>query len=136
MIEQTSTSSGIGDHTVGCCLPDNNSDRNEDQITQSVEQYAFGHVKLNDPSSVGLWCLTIYDSEVYPGIITSCEDEVEVKTMNKIGQNRFIWPQREDKIWYNAEHIIGIIPEPQKVSKRRDIFQIEPKLWKASNDHI
>ena len=64
----------------------------------------------------------------YPGVIQDVDhDSAEVKVMHKIGTNRFFWPMLEDVIWYNYEHVVMLIPEPEPVTKRH--VQINAEVW-------
>ena len=77
---------------------------------------------------VGQWCCVRYNTEIYPGIIENIdESECEVKTMNIVGKNRFVWPLFDDKIWYGMDDILGIIPEPTNVTARH--VQISPQHY-------
>lgn len=78
------------------------------------------------------WVLVKYDGKVYPGIVQNIEEsDIEVKCMNKIGENRFFWPRMEDKIWYVADDVVAIIPEPEKVGSRH--VKVNETLWKLYN---
>jgi hypothetical protein len=81
-----------------------------------------------DVDLVGKWCVVVYDKMPYPGVIQDIDhDSVEVKAMHKIGTNRFFWPLLEDVIWYNYEHVLMFIPEPEPVTKRH--MQINLDIW-------
>lgn len=76
------------------------------------------------------WCVVEYDKVLYPGIITDSDiDSVEVKTMSRIGVNRFFWPKKEDIIWYDYQKIYSLIPEPKNVTSRH--VEVEKKFWDA-----
>lgn len=51
-----------------------------------------------------------------------------VKTMSRIGDNRFFWPQRDDVIWYEPINVLGLIPEPVPVTKRHK--EIIVSVWR------
>ncbi|KAH3846478.1 hypothetical protein DPMN_088779 [Dreissena polymorpha] len=56
-------------------------------------------VNVVDQSLVGKYCMVyyVYDGLSYSGIIlTVNEDYVEVKTMSRIGRNRWFCPMRDD----------------------------------------
>lgn len=73
----------------------------------------------------GRWCVVEYNSTLYPGIICDCvEDGIQVKTMRPIGDNRFIWPRKEDRIWYTYEKVCTLIPAASQVTNRRPVFQV------------
>ena len=46
---------------------------------------------------VGQWCAVNYDGDAYPGIIQDVDrySGALVKTMSRVGENRFFWPQRD-----------------------------------------
>ena len=78
---------------------------------------------------IGQWCAVIYDGDVYPGIIQAIDmfSGALVKTMSKIGHNRFFWPLRDDIIWYQPMTIIGLISESVPVTKRHK--EIIAPVW-------
>ena len=67
----------------------------------------------------------------YPGIILSVdENEMEVKTMSKIGRNRWFWLMRDDIVWYDRKSIITLLDEePVHVTKRH--HKINDDVWTA-----
>uniref|UniRef100_A0A0E9X9C8 Uncharacterized protein n=1 Tax=Anguilla anguilla TaxID=7936 RepID=A0A0E9X9C8_ANGAN len=79
---------------------------------------------------IGQWCAVNYDGDVYPGIIQDIDgySGALVKTMSRIGNNRFYWPERDDIIWYQSDKVIGLIPEPVPVTKRHK--EIAVSVWK------
>ena len=82
-----------------------------------------------DESLISKWCVVIYDGLPYPGIVQDVDDnELEVKTMNKIGRNRYYWPMMEDTLWYPQEKLVTLLDEePTFVTKRHQ--QINPVIW-------
>lgn len=50
-----------------------------------------------------------------------------VKTMSRVGQNRFFWPMKEDVIWYRPENVLGLVPGPQSVTKRH--VMLDALVW-------
>lgn len=79
---------------------------------------------------VGQWCAVNYDGDAYPGIIQEVDayGGALVKTMSRIGENRFFWPLRDDIIWYETMNVLGLIPEPVPVTKRHK--EIIVPVWK------
>ena len=76
------------------------------------------------------WCVVEYDGSPYPGvIIDSDDDSIEVKSMHRIGHNRFYWPDREDTIWYEYASVISLIPAPTPVTQRH--VEIDKRYWAA-----
>jgi hypothetical protein len=104
--------------------------------TPTLSACSLASVVPGQPDMVGKWCDVVYDGQPYPGIINACDDELEVKTMVPVGKNRFIWPIRTDMVWYECVLGKGLIPEPQKVSSRRDIVQISPNAWSVIQDMV
>ncbi len=77
-----------------------------------------------------------YEGLVYPGVVVVDEDaeEVEVKCMHRIGNNRFLWPAREDVCWYAIDGIIiDDIPPPQKVTGSGGHFKVDENVWANLN---
>ena len=93
----------------------------------NTQLYPLSHGNA-DVDLVGKWCVVVYDKMPYPGVIQDVDhDSAEVKVMHKIGTNRFFWPMLEDVIWYNYEHVVMLIPEPEPVTKRH--VQINAEVW-------
>lgn len=78
---------------------------------------------------IGKWCVVTYDGDPYPGIIQDVGSDscALVKTMSRIGRNRFFWPMREDVIWYQPKDVVRLVPEPQQVTKRH--VMLDPTVW-------
>jgi hypothetical protein len=72
-----------------------------------------------EPDLMKKFVIVQYDSKFYPGLVTDIdENDVQIKCMHKIGDNRFFWPHRDDVCWYAASEVKAVIPEPQKVTSR------------------
>lgn len=56
-------------------------------------------------------------------------DAVEVKSMARIGENRFFWPLREDRVWYEYDKVLTVIPEPNPIGSRH--VEVAREFWKA-----
>lgn len=69
---------------------------------------------------IGKWCVVVYDNDPSPGIIQDVDTQscALVKTMHRVGANRFFWPMKDDVIWYTHENVVGLVPEPQPVTSR------------------
>lgn len=81
-----------------------------------------------EKSYIGKHVIVKYDDNVYPGVVLdSDETEVKVKCMYKVGFNRFLWPKRDDVIWYKMSDVLAVIPEPTPVTKRH--LQVDPSVW-------
>lgn len=81
---------------------------------------------------IGKWCIVQYDGCLYPGIIQDVDTEgcAFVKTMNCIGRtssNRFFWPSTDDVLWYQPQDVLGLVPEPQPVTKRHMMLPVN--VW-------
>ena len=100
--------------------------------TTSVEQEQcpLEPVLNADADLLEKWCVVIYDGVPYPGLVTDCDDDsIEVKTMNRIGNNRFYWPVRDDVIWYKYATVVSLIPPPTPVTHRH--VEIDKRYWTA-----
>ena len=53
----------------------------------------------------------------------------EVKSMPRVGVNRYFWPRLEDVIWYQWDNLIMSISESKHVTARH--VQIDPEEWKC-----
>ena len=87
------------------------------------------HVKTSLPGElVGTYVVVRYDKKLYPGIVIDDDtDEVQVKCMHQIGDNRFFWPTRDDICYYNNDDVLAIIPEPVSVTSRHKCIYQE--MW-------
>lgn len=100
---------------------------------QNVEELVLDNadnvdVSVDNVSYIGKYVAVRYDDHVYPGIALDEDDsDVKVKCMYNVGPNRFLWPKRDDVIWYDVHDIVAVIPEPMPVTKRH--LQVDPKVW-------
>lgn len=100
------------------------SERLEPTRTSSLLSAVSPHDDL-----LNMWCVMSYDGSLYPGIVTEYDEEgVEVKSMSKVGENRFFWPTREDRIRYGYDKVLTLIPEPTRIGTRH--VQINTLYWK------
>lgn len=78
---------------------------------------------------IGQWCAIQYDQDVYPGIIQDVDAAgcTLVKTMSITGKNRFFWPVKDDVLWYQPDDLLGLVPEPQPVTKRH--MRLLENVW-------
>ncbi|KAK9977123.1 hypothetical protein ABG768_018944 [Culter alburnus] len=78
---------------------------------------------------IGSWCVVRYDGNPYTGLIqdVNSENGALVKTMSRIGKNRWYWPMNDDIIWYQPEDVLRLVPEPQPVTKRH--MMLDPLVW-------
>lgn len=98
------------------------------QNMTSTEPSLLPQPQWQDPEVVGKWCVVRYEGDLYPGIVTdTSETHVEVRCMQKIGQNRYFWPAREDILWYLFEDIVCHIPPPKPVTGRH--MEIDKETW-------
>ena len=99
-----------------------NSNKGPTVVNTQPEAYGGG-------SLVDKYVVVRYDNAPYPGIVIDEDHEaLEVKCMNRIGENRFYWPSRVDTCWYSKDDIITFaIPSPVKVTDRH--MQIQPSIW-------
>ena len=68
--------------------------------------------------SLQRYVIVVYDDEPYPGIVVDLrEHEVEVKTMERSGQN-WKWPAKDDILPYRHSDVLGAIAPPQQLSSR------------------
>jgi hypothetical protein len=81
-----------------------------------------------DESLVSKYCVVKYDGKGYPGLILSVDEEtLEVKTMHRVGRNRFFWPMLDDVLWYSNK-IKGKHNPPRPVTKTHiDVWDLVEK---------
>lgn len=74
--------------------------------------------------------LVNYDDKAYPGLILSVdeEEELEVKTMHRVGRIRFFWPMMDDVLWYPQENLLTVLNNPPRPVTKRHVG-IEPAVW-------
>lgn len=130
-----SSSSQVGDidttSTSGKRLSDVSTTR---RITSENVMKSLEELGEND---IGKWCVVLYDSKPYPGIIIDVDRidwSIEVKVMHNIGTNRYFWPTAEDRLWYNHDQFVTLIAEPIPVGTRH--CQIEPVMWKCISQKL
>ena len=95
-----------------------------------ADSTASTEVELPDggKSLIDEYVVVKYDNIAYPGIVTDEDnDDVEVKCMSKVGNNRFYWPMHDDICWHKKDSILGLIPPPEKVTGRH--MRISPAPW-------
>lgn len=96
----------------------------ENSTSISQESCKNNHLTLDQ------WVLVSYDNSTFPGIITDIEDEeYEVNTLKKIGENKYVWPKIIDKIWYNKKDILTTIATPKQATKR--VLALEADDWQT-----
>ena len=107
----------------------------ETQTVDSPDQTCLLQLVTPHDNLLGKWCVVSYDGAPYPGKIVDFDDDtVEVSSMSKIGNNRFFWPMREHRIWYEYDKIVTLIPKPSSVGSRH--VQIERLHWEAICDQL
>lgn len=79
---------------------------------------------------VGEHVIVLYDSQVYPGVITSVELDGALISAMKKSLKFWKWPEKPDEIWYEWDNVIGSINPPKQMSKRGLYVVPEvDKLW-------
>lgn len=74
------------------------------------------------------WVVVSYEKNYYPGIVTEVGNaEYEVRALKQVGENKYIWPQIEDRIWYAEESILKKLDPPRNISKR--LLQLQVNDW-------
>ena len=87
-------------------------------------------------AAVGQWCAVQYNTKLYPGIITDVDDtDIEVKCMKRAGDNKWLWPDKDDRIYYNKEtdflcFIAEVVPVNNETrGKRSRHMKIPNETW-------
>lgn len=96
-------------------MPENQNNTNNSDVTEVL---------------IGKWCVVLYDNDPYPGIIQDVDTKscALVKTMHRVGANRFYWPVKDGVIWYTHESGLGLVPEPKPVTSRN--MKLIDSMWK------
>lgn len=79
---------------------------------------------------IGNWIIVKYENNIYPGKITDTDTDdqtIEVKVLHSIGFNKYVWPAKEDKIWYHEEDVLYTTEPPINISKR--ILSFPDPFW-------
>ena len=67
----------------------------------------------------GMWVVVRYCKKWYPGeVVSIVEDDIEVKCMKEIGQNKLIWPEKDDVCWYMRTELVCTVSPPYLVTTR------------------
>ena len=86
-----------------------------------------------DESLISTYCVVAYDDVPYPGIILDVDgDELEVKVMHKVGNNRYFWLQADDILWYTKDIIVALLegpPQPVTSAQSSRHKQIADNVW-------
>ncbi|CAH0553862.1 unnamed protein product [Brassicogethes aeneus] len=78
--------------------------------------------------SINKWVVVSYDKNFFPGVVCSLNSQdYKIKALKNIGENKYIWPLPEDKIWYCKTDILFNISPPIKVTKRP--LPLDVKDW-------
>ena len=78
----------------------------------------------------GQWCIVNYHAISYAGkVIAVGNSDAEVSVLKCAGINKFAWPVPEDKIWYDFQKILRIIPEPILTTGRRQKLCFPAGVW-------
>lgn len=70
---------------------------------------------------IGNWIVVNFNDVLYPGIITDKNEdssEFEVNVLYSVGNNKYVWPTKQDKIWYSLKDICCFAEPPKKLTKR------------------
>jgi ribosomal protein L35 len=95
--------------------------KKEDISTTSQTSEDMNSDERRQDFKAGSWCLVTWENAIYPGIIIEHEPDirvVKVKAMHPTVKNLFTWPASDDILHYKYENVLGLIPEPKKVSKK------------------
>lgn len=79
---------------------------------------------------IGNWIIVKYENNIYPGKITDTDTDdqtIEVEVLHSIGFNKYVWPAKEDKIWYHEEDVLYTTEPPINISKR--ILSFPDPFW-------
>lgn len=101
--------------------------RNENQSTQTTRNPDNASV---DQFQIDNWIIVDYENTIYPGRITDIDREdqsFEVNVLHSVGENKYVWPAKEDKIWYTKTEVLSTIEPPIQISKR--ILSFQDPFW-------
>ena len=88
-------------------------------------------------SYLGKFVFVTYDGSPYLGFVRDIVyDDIYVSCMHRIGRkedNCFFWLRKiVDECRYTLEHVLAIIPQPEKIDRRNSHFKIYESIWKRS----
>ena len=67
---------------------------------------------------IGKWVAVKFNKGWYPGeVVDTPDNEIEIGCMGIIGENKFVWPEKDDVCWYENSDIICSIEPQIPVSK-------------------
>jgi hypothetical protein len=90
-------------------LDDDSDDALEDAISE-------GFLTKLKP---GVFVAVLYDRKWFPAVVVKRhDDEIDVKFMEVKGDNKFRWPEKEDRLFVPITDALSVISEPVAVSKR------------------
>jgi len=78
---------------------------------------------------IGDWIVVKFNDILYPGIITNKKENTnkyEVSVLYSVGYNKYVWPTKEDKIWYSLADIFYNTEPPKNLTKRILTFANAP----------
>ncbi|XP_060568684.1 uncharacterized protein LOC132727272 [Ruditapes philippinarum] len=76
-------------------------------IEKNVDVVQLNKVSVVEENLIGRYVVVQYDGLPFPGVILDVdEDEIEVKAMHRVGNNRYFWPMIDDVLWYNKEQVL------------------------------
>ena len=68
---------------------------------------------------IGKWVAVKFNKQWYPGeVVDTSDNEIEIRCMGIIGENKFVWPETDDVCWYENSDIIFSIEPPHPVCQR------------------
>lgn len=86
-------------------------------------------VSVNTAANVDInsFVVVLYNNEYYAGQIKAkTETDVQVSCMHKCGDNKFIWPRREDLCWYEYNDVVACTVAPIKYHR---YFHFPADAW-------
>ena len=89
------------------------------------------HIKNATLFSVGDTVLITNNTDHCPGMVTAIQlFEIQVKFMQNVGRNQWIWPVRENRKWCNFKDVKQLLPSllcAVGTSKRVSHYQLLDK---------
>ena len=79
---------------------------------------------------IGKWVAVKFNKQWYPGeVVDTSDNEIEIRCMGIIGENRFVWPETDDVCWYENSVLSSVLSH-RILFVREDLDCVEKTLKK------
>ena len=109
--------------------PVKTTDRNEMEMITGNDKVSL-ESNIYHAYDAGTWVIITWEDDWYPGEIIENEIEnqtIKVKVMHSVGDNKFIWPTKDDILSYEYDKVIQSIPPATNITKR--LYKIDDEIY-------